>query len=127
MFTKMRWQAVVLILALAGVGPTAHAADEMGASFAAAEAENFDSAVSIWKSLAEQGDSQAQFNLGLMYHSGLGLAQNQGEAVKWYQKAAEGGYSAARVYLVVGYEEGWFGLPQDQQMPHYWRDTIGQN
>ncbi|MDZ4261434.1 MAG: tetratricopeptide repeat protein [Pseudomonadota bacterium] len=127
MVTKTGWQVLVLLLALTGFGSTAYAANEMGASFAAAEAGNFDSAVSIWKALAEKGDPQAQFNLGLMYHSGLGLAQSEGEAVKWYKKAAEGGYSAARVYLVVGYEEGWFGLSRDQQKADYWRDTIGQN
>lgn len=127
MFTKMRWQLAALVLVLAGTLPLAQAADEMGKSFDAAEAGNFDRAVAIWKSLAEKGDAQAQFNLGLMYHSGLGLTQNEGEAVKWYQKAAEGGYSQARVYLVVGYEEGWFGLPQDQQKAYYWRGTLGQN
>lgn len=126
MFAKMRWQVVALVLALAGTVPMVYATDEMRNSFDAAEAGNFDRAVSIWRSLAEKGDPQAQFNLGLMYHSGLGLSQSENEAVKWYQKAAEGGYSPARVYLVVGYEEGWFGLPQDQQKSHYWRDMLEQ-
>jgi len=127
MFAKMRWQVAALVLALAGTVPMAQAVEDMGNSFDAAEAGNFDRAVSIWKSLAEQGDPQAQFNLGLMYHSGLGLAQSEAEAVKWYQKAAEGGYSSARVYLAVGYEEGWFGLPHDEQMADYWRTTLGQD
>lgn len=127
MFTRMRWQVAALVLALAGTLPAAQAAGEMGKSFDAAEAGNFDRAVAIWKGLAEKGDPQAQFNLGLMYHSGLGLAQSEAEAVKWYQKAADGGYSSARVYLVVGYEEGWFGLPQDQQKASYWRGTLSQD
>ncbi len=127
MFKKAGWQAVVLVLALLGVAQTAHAAEGMRASFEAAEAGNFDSAVTIWKALAEKGDPQAQFNLGLMYHSGLGIARSESEAVKWYQKAAEGGYSAARVYLAVGYEEGWFGLPPDQEKALYWREILGQN
>lgn len=125
MNAKKYWQVVAFAMALAGVVPMAQAADEMGKSFDAATAGNFDRAVAIWKGLAEKGDPQAQFNLGLMYHSGLGLARSEGEAVKWYQKAAEGGYSPARVYMVVGYEEGWFGLPQDQQQAYYWRGTLG--
>ena len=127
MFRKTGWQVAVLVLALLGATQTVHAAESMRASFDAAEVGKFDSAVTIWQALAEKGDPQAQFNLGLMYHSGLGIARNEGEAVKWYQKAAEGGYSAARIYLAVGYEEGWFGLPQDQQKALYWREMLVQN
>ena len=34
---------------------------------------------------AEQGDAKAQYNLGLMYNNGKGVAQDQDykEAVKW--------------------------------------------
>lgn len=126
MFSKRRWQVVVVAMALMGLVPAAQAANEMRDSFDAAAAGQFDKAITIWKKLADAGDPQAQFNLGLMYHGGLGLAQNEAEAVRWYRKAAEGGYSPARVYLVVGYEEGWFGLPQDPQQAYYWRGMLGQ-
>ena len=38
---------------------------------------------------AEQGDAEAQFNLGLMYTNGDGVPQDYQEAVSWYRKAAE--------------------------------------
>ncbi len=125
MLTGIRWRAVAAAVALLGAVSVAQAEDtSMTKSFDAAEKGNFDQAVEIWKKLAEKGDPQAQFNLGLMYHSGLGMALNEKEAVKWYIKAAEGGYSPARVYLVVGYEEGWFGLPKDVNKAYYWRGLL---
>ncbi len=125
MFTKMRWKTAVVALSLLGAVSIAQAEDSsMKRSFDAAEKGEFKKAVDIWKMLAEQGDPQAQFNLGLMYHSGLGMPQNEKEAVRWYHKAAEGGYAAARVYLTVGYEEGWFGLSQDPKQAVYWRGLL---
>ena len=38
---------------------------------------------------ALRGDSVAQFNLGLCYERGIGVAVNYSEAVKWYQKSAD--------------------------------------
>ena len=43
------------------------------------------------KANAEKGDADAQFNLGLMYHKGQGVPQDDAESVKWYRKAAEQG------------------------------------
>ena len=41
--------------------------------------------------LAEQGDVDAQYNLGLYYQYGRGVEQNSKKAVEWYAKAAEQG------------------------------------
>ena len=35
--------------------------------------------------LAEQGNVNAQFNLGIMYGNGLGVPENNVEAVRWYR------------------------------------------
>jgi uncharacterized protein len=44
------------------------------------------------------------YNLGLLYETGLGVAEYYGKARDWYQKAAEAGnstamYKLARLYL----------------------------
>jgi TPR repeat protein len=44
------------------------------------------------KKLAEMGDIDAQFELGLMYRYGEGVPQDYKQAVYWYTKAAEQGY-----------------------------------
>ena len=37
----------------------------------------------------------AQYNLGVCYYNGDGVAQSYAEAVKWFRKAAEQGYAEA--------------------------------
>ena len=61
---------------------------------------------------AEQGNSSAQLNLGLMYDEGQGVLQDYKEAVKWYRLAAEQGYSKAQYNLGLMYYKG-LGVPQD--------------
>ena len=52
---------------------------------------DFQAALREWRPLAEQGDANAQWELGFMYRFGLGVAENHTEAVKWYRKSAEQG------------------------------------
>ena len=55
---------------------------------------------------AEQGDPEAQFNLGVCFHDGQGVKQDIAEAVKWYRKAAEQGLGSASFYLGFCYAKG---------------------
>jgi hypothetical protein len=48
---------------------------------------------------AEQGDADAQCNLGHCYDNGKGVTQNYTEAVKWFRKAAEQGDADAQYKL----------------------------
>jgi TPR repeat protein len=50
-----------------------------------------------WYRLAvDQGDTSAQYNLGLMYDNGEGVPEDDEEAVKWYRLAAKRGVIAAQ-------------------------------
>ena len=51
--------------------------------------------------LAEKGIADAQYNLGVCYANGQGVAKNMAEAVRWYRKAAEQGHTKAQ------YNLGW--------------------
>ena len=62
--------------------------------------------------LAERGNAQAQFNLGMMYENGQGVRQDDAEAVKWYRLAAEQGFAQAQSNLGVMYDNGQ-GVRQD--------------
>ena len=53
-------------------------------------------AVKWWHQAAEQGDVEAQYNLGLCYFKGDYGKQDTKEAVKWLRKAAEQGYENAK-------------------------------
>ena len=44
-------------------------------------------AYALFLPLAEQGDEDAQFHLGLMYDNGLGVKQDHEIAEQWYNRA----------------------------------------
>ncbi len=68
--------------------------------------------VSTFHRLAEQGDSKAQYKLGLLYYQGNGVPQDYTEAVHWYQKAADQGESMSQYAIGYMYETGK-GVKQD--------------
>ena len=69
--------------------------------------------------LAEQGDADAQFNLGWMYYEGRGVPQDYETAVKWWTLAAEQGDPHAQFNLGVMYRNGE-GVPQDDRTAVKW-------
>src|SRR5262245_27286667 len=73
---------------------------------AAYEAGNLPLAYKEFRAAAEKGEADCQFNLALMYEKGIGVAQDEKEAVVWYRKSAEQGNSNAQFNLGVLYENG---------------------
>ena len=72
-----------------------------------------------WQPLAEQGDAEAQFNLGQLYANGQGVHQDYVQARQWYEKAAVKGESLAQLNLGIIYGNG-NGVPEDYQLALYW-------
>ena len=70
---------------------------------------------------AEQGYTEAQYNLGVMYGSSQGVEQDYAEAVRWYRKSAVQGYAGAQYNLGVMYENG-LGVAKDYIEAHKWWD-----
>ena len=68
---------------------------------------------------AEQGDAEAQLNLGNAYSKGAGVAKDLTKAAKWYRKAAEQGNYDAMLALVKAYRKGE-GVPKDDRLADYW-------
>ena len=68
---------------------------------------------------AEQGDADAQFNLGVRYAIGQGVPQDDAEAVRWYRLAAEQGHTTAQFNLGFRYANG-LGVPQDEAEAVRW-------
>jgi len=82
--------------------------------------QDYKEAVKWYTKAAEQGNVDAQYNLGLMYNNGQGVIQDYKEAVKWYTKAAEQGNVDAQYNLGLMYYKGQ-GVPKDYVMAHmYW-------
>ncbi|MCV2219298.1 tetratricopeptide repeat protein [Thauera sp. Sel9] len=68
---------------------------------------------------ANQGNAVAQFDLGMRYLSGHGVAQSDTEAVHWYRQAATQGHAGAQIELGLMYENGR-GVPRDATEAARW-------
>jgi uncharacterized protein len=73
---------------------------------------DYATALRLLRPLADQGNNDAQFNLGFMYAKGHGVTQDYAEAVKWFRLAAEQGYARADGILGYMYSNGQ-GVQQD--------------
>ena len=80
---------------------------------------------------AEQGQADAQYNLGLRYDNGVGVPRDYQEAVRWYRLAAEQGDAQAQYNLAGRYAIGQ-GVREDYVQAHKWinlaasRTTTGE-
>ena len=83
------------------------------------EKEGNKAAFTLLKQLAEQGDSYAQFNLGVMYDKGEGTTKNYIQAFNWYKKAAEQGNAQAQCNLGNMYRYG-IGIPKNYMQAFNW-------
>ena len=68
---------------------------------------NYGEAAEIWTVLASQGDAEAQFNLGVMYKDGIGVPQNNVDAILWLRKSSDQGHEHARLIVdMINRESG---------------------
>ena len=79
-----------------------------------------------YRAAAEQGDAQAQNNLGVMYEQGNGVAQDHAEAARLFRLAAEQGNAQAQLSLGIMYGNGK-GVPQDYVLEHMWANIAAAN
>ena len=73
------------------------------------------------QTLANQGDPEAQWQLGLRYHNGEGVLQSDTQAMLWFQLAAEQGHVTAQAALGAYYWAGR-GVPQDLSKSYFWSE-----
>ena len=110
---------VALFLALAGCGHSQKNAASYQEGVEAYAKGDFAAALEKFKPLAEDGNMQAQFSLGVMYRQGQGVAADDKEAVAWWTKAAEQGHVEAQDNLGLRYARGQ-GVAQDWVQADKW-------
>jgi hypothetical protein len=86
---------------------------------AAYQRGDYATAMLLLRPLADEGDADAQRNLGYMYDNGRGVPQDDSAAVIWYRKAAVQGNTTAQVNLGFMYEKGR-GVAQDDAAAVNW-------
>ena len=100
--------------------------DDLEDGVDAYRSKDYETAYKLWLPLAEQGDVEAQVNLGVMYDNGQGVLQDYKEAIKWYRLAAQQGHASAQFNLGSMYYKG-LGVPQDYVLAHMWINLAASN
>ena len=90
------------------------------------EPKDYSEAVKWYRKAADQGNADAQNNLGVCYKNGEGVPQDYSEAVKWYRKAAEQGQKYAQYNLGVCYYNGQGVTQNRQEAFKYFRQAAAQ-
>jgi len=85
---------------------------DTAAGLAAFKSKDYGKAFHEWKTAAEGGQAEAQFDLGVLYAQGLGVGRDLNEAASWYRKSAVQGNAEAQFALGQLYSRGW-GIPRD--------------
>lgn len=101
-----------------------HAQFQQG--YTAYQAGNYAQALRLWQPLAQKGNAEAQFALGLMYDKGQGVAQTDRQAAAWYQKAADQGDADAQLNLGLMYANGRGVAKNYQQAAAWWQKAADQ-
>lgn len=86
---------------------------------AAYDRGDYAAALKIWQPLGERADPRAENWLGVLYHNGDGVTQDDRTAAAWYRRAAEHGFVVAQFNLAAEYVEGR-GVPQDDAEAAHW-------
>ena len=86
--------------------------DRFDAGLAAKERGHYATALRSWLPMAQDGNAEAQNNMGHMYEEGFGVAQNYATAMEWYRQAAASGLAEAEHNIGLLYNNG-YGVAQN--------------
>lgn len=95
------------------------------AGIAAVENQDYMNAYQIFKTLADQGDAEAQHNLAILYRQGKGVMQDSKLAAEWFRKAADQDLSSAQYYLGHMYDVG-DGVEKSPELAVKWYQKAAQ-
>ena len=104
---------VLLLLA------TSAAAGDFQKGWKAYSSTDYATALAEWQDIADAGDVNACYGMGLLYGNGFGVDLNDDLALKYYLIAAEKGHAEAQYSLGIMHQNGW-GVPIDEKEGVKW-------
>ncbi|MBI5430254.1 MAG: sel1 repeat family protein [Nitrosomonadales bacterium] len=120
---KKAWLKFILVaatIAVVGCGDEAQRdAASLKDGVQAYSKGDYETALKKFKPLAERGQVEALFNLGVMYRQGQGVQQDEKEAGILFEKAAEQGHVEAQQNLGFKYAKG-LGVERDWVQADKW-------
>lgn len=75
---------------------------------------------------AQEGRIEAQFSLGCMFMTGLGVERDAVNAIQWYDRAAQGGHAKAQFNLGVIYDKADGAERDVAKALHWYREAAKQ-
>ncbi|MCW5745479.1 MAG: sel1 repeat family protein [Alphaproteobacteria bacterium] len=96
---------LIAVATLAIVAPAARGTPPAEVN-AAIDRGDYAEALRRLQPLAEQGDADAQYHLGLLHQNGQGVPRDAAQAAGWFRKAALQGHAEARYSLGTLYATG---------------------
>lgn len=91
------------------LGGNAEAQHDLAAIYTAGHGgvkQNFDRAALWFREAADNGIANARYNLGVLYHQGLGVKRDLSRALYWYREASTLSHPEAQYNLGIAYIEG---------------------
>lgn len=115
----MRKPLFLLLASLSSAAPAWAAEGDWDRAKTAHERGDYAAELAIIRPMADKGYPFAQFNMGVLYDEGKGVAEDNAKAIDWYRKAADQGFAQAQVNLGIMYEQGE-GAPADPARAYFW-------
>lgn len=113
----MRKIGIATLLGILLLSPPAAAGYEEGNE--AYKQGDYQAAYREWSPLAEEGNTQAQNKMGVLYATGRGVRRDPKMAMKWFLRAAENGNIDAHINVGRLYEQG-HGVQRNLPKAYLW-------
>ena len=114
--------ALIFCLTAGALVGAAHAGtddDDFRRGLTAFNAGDYETALQVWRPLAEKNEPRSLAGIGFMYHRGMGVRADDREAAAWLLRAAERGQAEGQMMLGILYYYGR-GVPQSYVQAYAW-------
>lgn len=101
-------------------------ADDVEEGVTAYQQHDYQAALNAWSRAAQQGDPDAEYNLGQLYRLGQGVKLSFPTAQSYYLKAAKKNHSLAQLNLGTMYYSGKLG-PKQEESAFHWLEQAAEN
>lgn len=115
----MRTFLRIFLVIFVGLFSTLAWAGDFEKGWSAYNGTDYATALSEWQELADAGDADACYGMGLLYGNGFGVDMNDDLALKYYNLAATQGHADAQYSLGIMHQNGW-GVPINEEEGIKW-------
>ena len=115
----MRRLSVLILAASLFVLPTVAWSGDVKKGWNAYNSLDYATAKAEWEELADGGNADAAYGMGMLYGNGFGVDMNDELALKYYGIAAQQGHGDAAFNLAVMHQNGW-GVPASDEIANKW-------